>query len=212
MATLLPKQALYQAELRPDGRKSRVSGWIGQAARGTKCELFRLFGKAVPTIVPTALLGLLLFLSPAAAFDYAPVPPGYAALLDREPSLAYPGAERWRADSGLLRRVNAEVNQMAYEPEEADVWGEGSDCEDYVLLKLRALMAAGAPRGALRIAVADLWGVMHAVLIVNGVYVLDSLTDRIFLVGAYPGTFISTEGAEGWRRSAPPKRLEDLLP
>jgi hypothetical protein len=57
------------------------------------------------------------------------------------------------------------------------------DCEDYVLEKRRALIAAGVPEDALSIAVATTtWGESHAVLLVTtdqGDYVLDSLTPWI---------------------------------
>lgn len=57
------------------------------------------------------------------------------------------------------------------------------DCEDYVLEKRRALIAAGLPASALSIAVANTsWGESHAVLLVatdQGDYVLDSLTPWI---------------------------------
>lgn len=89
----------------------------------------------------------------------------------------------------ILARINAETNS-AIEPEDdedhygkAEYWtiptdGLG-DCEDYVLAKRRALIAAGLPADALRVALVKLRnGELHAVLTVStdqGDYVLDSL-------------------------------------
>ena len=221
MATLLPKQALYQAELRPDGGKSRVSGWIGQAARGTKQEFSPHLGKVLPTIVPTLAAALLLFLglaaAPAGAMERrssAWTPLGYVDLLRREPDLAYPGSEPWETDIALLRSVNDRINRLPYAPDEPgeDAWGIGSDCEDYALLKMAALLRLGVPRGAMRLAVVDLWGQSHAVLIVGNVYVLDSLTRDIYLTGAYPAAFVAVESAEGWLPATRRIDLEMLLP
>ena len=61
-----------------------------------------------------------------------------------------------------------------------DGWG---DCEDFVLAKRKALVSAGVPRRALRIAVGRLpSGEAHAVLIVatdQGDYVLNNLHSAV---------------------------------
>jgi predicted transglutaminase-like cysteine proteinase len=164
------------------------------------------------------VLSAALYLCPFPALGASPwehpTPPGYAALMEREPGLAYHGASAWQADMGLLRVVNFFGNALASQPdaENADVWGKGSDCEDLALAKLRLLLSAGVPRGALMLAVVDLWGNHHAVLVVSGLYVLDSLTPEIHFVDDYPGTFIATEGVEGWRRATRRVELEDLIP
>lgn len=93
----------------------------------------------------------------------------------------------------LIRRINDEINAAIAPSSDADLYGveerwtlpldEGSlagDCEDYVLEKRRALIAAGIDPAALSIAVVVTnQGVTHAVLLVRtdkGEYVLDNLT------------------------------------
>jgi predicted transglutaminase-like cysteine proteinase len=81
---------------------------------------------------------------------------------------------------GIIRRTDAETYGVA------EVWttpletgAKYGDCEDYVLEKRRALLAAGLPASALSIAVVVTRGQTHAVLLVNtneGEYVLDNLT------------------------------------
>jgi predicted transglutaminase-like cysteine proteinase len=93
----------------------------------------------------------------------------------------------------LLNRVNGDVNGAIEQRTDManygvdDYWNtpledgrHAGDCEDYVLEKQRALLAAGVPRRALNIAlVTTAWGESHAVLLVatsEGEYVLDNLT------------------------------------
>lgn len=93
----------------------------------------------------------------------------------------------------LLNRVNGQVNGAIEQRTDLanygreDYWNtpledgrNAGDCEDYVLEKERALIAAGVPRGALNIAlVTTRWGESHAVLLVatsEGEYVLDNLS------------------------------------
>jgi predicted transglutaminase-like cysteine proteinase len=93
----------------------------------------------------------------------------------------------------LLNRVNGDVNRAIVQQSDLKTYGvedywntpleDGrryGDCEDYVLEKERALVAAGVPRRALNIAVVvTRWGEGHAVLLVDtaeGEYVLDSLS------------------------------------
>lgn len=117
---------------------------------------------------------------PAVADPYYPQPPGHAELLERQPALVFRGWESWVVDMDLLRRINRQVNaSMPYRPEQQDVWGRGSDCEEFALRKLEALLAAGVPRGALRLALARAAGRGHAVLVVRGYWVLDSLHDAV---------------------------------
>lgn len=95
-----------------------------------------------------------------------------------------------------LTRINDKVNRQIVRRADIqtygvlDRWatplaqgGQYGDCEDYVLEKRRALLAAGLPEDALSIAVATTtWGESHAVLLVStdqGDYVLDSLTPWI---------------------------------
>lgn len=93
----------------------------------------------------------------------------------------------------LLNRVNGQVNGAIEQRTDLvnygrdDYWNtpleegrQAGDCEDYVLEKQRALIAAGVPREALNIAlVTTRWGESHAVLLVatsKGEYVLDNLS------------------------------------
>jgi predicted transglutaminase-like cysteine proteinase len=95
-----------------------------------------------------------------------------------------------------LNRINDKVNRQIVRRADIQTYGvldrwatplaagdNLGDCEDYVLEKRRALIAAGLPASALSIAVATTsWGESHAVLLVatdQGDYVLDSLTPWI---------------------------------
>lgn len=86
-----------------------------------------------------------------------------------------------------LRAVNSAVNrEIIPRQDRGDEWtlnARYGDCEEYVLTKRQRLIAAGLPRGALRIAVGHTAaGVGHAVLVVRttgGDLVLDNLTDAI---------------------------------
>ena len=92
-----------------------------------------------------------------------------------------------------INRVNAAVNRAIVRRTDIDTYGQAEvwatplaagvnfgDCEDYVLEKRRALMAAGVPAPALSIAVVTTSrGEQHAVLLIDtqaGEYVLDNLT------------------------------------
>jgi len=95
-----------------------------------------------------------------------------------------------------LHRVNANVNRAIIEQTDLQTYGvedywstplengvRYGDCEDYVLEKQRALIAAGVPRRALNIAIVTTrWGESHAVLLVatrGGEFVLDNLSPWI---------------------------------
>lgn len=95
-----------------------------------------------------------------------------------------------------LTRINDKVNRQIVRRADIQTYGvidrwatplaqgdQFGDCEDYVLEKRRALIAAGVPENALSIAVASTtWGESHAVLLIatdQGDYVLDSLTPWI---------------------------------
>lgn len=93
----------------------------------------------------------------------------------------------WRA---TIEQVNLAVNREVRPMNDIDIYGKEEhwaypvsgvgDCEDYVLEKRRALLAAGVPQRALSIAVVNTpEGDAHAVLLVEtaaGAYVLDNLT------------------------------------
>ena len=97
---------------------------------------------------------------------------------------------------GQLTRINDKVNRQIVRRADIQTYGvldkwatplaqgdQYGDCEDYVLEKRRALLAAGIPDHAMSIAVGNTsWGESHAVLLVStdqGDYVLDSLTPWI---------------------------------
>ena len=101
-------------------------------------------------------------------------------------------AELWTA----VTKINDKVNRALKPASDTSLYGvtdrwatpiasgvRAGDCEDYVLEKRRALIAAGVPKTALSIAIATTgWGEHHAVLLIEtdrGVYVLDSLTPWI---------------------------------
>jgi predicted transglutaminase-like cysteine proteinase len=86
-----------------------------------------------------------------------------------------------------LKSINNRVNRsIAPRGDRRDEWAinvSSGDCEDYALTKRAALIRAGLPAGALRIAAATTRsGVGHAVLVVRtdqGDLVLDNLTGTI---------------------------------
>lgn len=115
------------------------------------------------------------------ADPHVPQPPGHVDWLSRQPELVFKGWSAWKTDMGLLRRVNRSINgSMVYQPEADDAWGIGADCEDFAIRKLEALLVAGVPRGALRLATARVKGQGHAVLVVRDFWVLDNLRDEPF--------------------------------
>ena len=87
----------------------------------------------------------------------------------------------------LLERVNRQVNRRIapVRNEVIDVWSINAtrgDCEEYVLAKRKALIAAGIPPSALSIVYALRNGGGHAILAIHtdsGSYVLDNLNARI---------------------------------
>lgn len=135
-----------------------------------------------------------------------------------------------------LKRVNREVNDAMIPASDRQVYGvadfwntpledgaRAGDCEDYVLEKRRALLAAGLPRQALNIAIAiTSRGESHAVLLVTtdeGEYVLDSLSPWVTPWRETPYLWV-TRQVDGesfhWRRvdpaaNAPPPAAPRLL-
>jgi len=97
-------------------------------------------------------------------------------------------AQAQRVNAAVNRAIVRRSDQADYGVEDrwATPLAEGrryGDCEDYVLEKRRALIAAGVPAQALHIAlVTTRWGEAHAVLLLSldrGEYVLDNLTPWI---------------------------------
>ncbi len=115
----------------------------------------------------------------------------------------------------LLAAVQTEVNRaITPEPEPVgrDLWQVASvsgDCEDYALAKRQRLLAAGLPRGALRLATAKLpTGELHAVLAVDtdrGTLVLDNLHPEILPLRQLGYQWLSAQGSDEtllWRELA----------
>jgi predicted transglutaminase-like cysteine proteinase len=134
-----------------------------------------------------------------AGYGAAIAPPGFIGFCIRFPDQCEAQANTvttiaatawsWQA----VTRVNAQVNADIAPEEDIDHYGRPEywtiptdglgDCEDYALTKRKALLAAGYPAGALRIAVVRIWdGERHTVLTVStdkGDYVLDNLTNDV---------------------------------
>lgn len=117
-----------------------------------------------------------------------------------------------RETLATLTRVNQSVNREISFGDDTQTWGNSDywalpmeqgkgvgDCEDYVLEKRRALVAAGVPAQALSIAlVITPWGESHAVLLVatdQGDMVLDNLSSWV--------TRWNTTGYHWMERQAP---------
>ncbi len=162
----------------------------------------------------TLLVVLCLALPfPAVAESLYPSPPAYAELLARRPGLAFEGWAPWRVDLDLLREVNREVNaSMPYRAEARDVWGRGADCDDYAVRKLETLIAAGVPRGALRLAIGRVLGRGHAVLVVRDLWVLDNRRDDLYRLDTSAPVIEAWESTGGaWDPAASFASLADHL-
>ncbi|WP_374469481.1 transglutaminase-like cysteine peptidase [Phenylobacterium sp.] len=144
---------------------------------------------------------------------------GAAAEPAAQPADAVPppalGPGLWRK----LVQVNADVNRALRPQLDAvsygvpDFWAAplaesrapAGDCEDYVLEKRRALIAAGVPRRALAIAIATTpQGEDHAVLVVAtgaGDFVLDNLSGQVRRWDEVPYAWRSrqADGEDGFR-------------
>jgi predicted transglutaminase-like cysteine proteinase len=106
----------------------------------------------------------------------------------------------------LLERVNAKVNAdiRPLADGAVDIWSvnvRAGDCEDYVMTKRHALIGAGVPASALRIAwVKTRQGEQHAVLVVktndHDGLVLDNLTGRIRTLSQTGYSVLSISGAD----------------
>lgn len=108
-----------------------------------------------------------------------------------------------------VRRVNLLVNKdirSQPEPAGSDVWQVGpkdGDCDDYVMTKRHALIAAGFGSDRARVAVGVArGGQLHAVLVVNfgrHFYVLDNLTDAVLPVERSDVRILSVQSPENPR-------------
>ena len=106
-----------------------------------------------------------------------------------------------------IRRVNALVNAMIQPQSDMDHWnaldrwdiptdGRG-DCEDYVLLTRKLLMAEGFPRQSLLVTVVkDENGEGHAILTVKtdrGDFILDNMRDEVKAWSQLPYRFVKRQ-------------------
>jgi len=152
-------------------------------------------------------LAALTGIGPAAAKNKAPL--GYQLLCLEAPSECRGGGGSVAQATGdtlnLLKRINRSVN-VAIAPRNdgaVDRWQAGAasgDCEDYVLAKRRALIKAGLPASALRIAhVRTSSGEDHAVLVVkttDGDFVLDNLNGQVRILARIGYRIVSMSGAD----------------
>jgi predicted transglutaminase-like cysteine proteinase len=142
-------------------------------------------------------------------FGPAQPPYGFVNFCERMPRECQQGPqEEQRFDLSSNRRTELEAVNLAVNHEirpvtdvdlygVADYWtvpGRQGDCEDYVLLKRKRLMALGWPASALLITVVrDEKGEGHAVLTARtqqGDFILDNKTDEIRLWHQAPYQFV----------------------
>jgi predicted transglutaminase-like cysteine proteinase len=151
-------------------------------------------------------LSALAGVGPAEAKNKAPL--GYQLLCLENPSECRGGGgsvAKANADTlQLLKRINRSVNEAIAPRSDrgGDHWQTGAtagDCEDYVLAKRHALIKAGLPASALRIAhVQTSSGEGHAVLVVKtteGDFVLDNLNGRVRTLAQIGYRIVSMSGA-----------------
>lgn len=165
----------------------------------------KYLAKAVPVILALTLLHPI----PVVAGGHAPI--GYQVMCLKNPNLSEckgGGASHVKSSPQLmatLKRVNNSVNARVTGRRDAqgvDVWNASAssgDCEEYAMAKRRALIKAGLPPSALRIAyVKSKSGSGHAVLIVKtgkSDLVLDVLTQKIRPLSQSGLRLISMAGA-----------------
>lgn len=145
--------------------------------------------------------------TPASAGAHAPL--GYQLMCLQHPEQCQGGGASTIASSdkvlAVLKRVNSRVNSTmrAVSDGSVDVWNASAsgsgDCEDFVLAKRKALIKAGLPANALRIAyVKTRSGEGHAILVVKTGgkdLVLDNLTGVIKPLSQTGYRIVSMQGA-----------------
>jgi predicted transglutaminase-like cysteine proteinase len=126
-----------------------------------------------------------------------------------------------RDNWATLRRINIVVNTMIHPISDQDHWGmidrwdlptDGfGDCEDYVLLKRKLLIAEGLPRQSLLVTIVkDERGEGHAVLTVKtdrGDFILDNMNDEVKPWHDVPYVFVkrqSQSDANLWEQIGEP--------
>lgn len=169
---------------------------------------------------------------PMRIFGPAQPPYGFVSFCDRMPRECQQGAqEESRFDLTPERRTELEAVNLAVNHEikpvtdielygVADYWtipARQGDCEDYVLLKRKRLMALGWPASALLITVVrDEKGEGHAVLTARtqqGDFILDNKTDEIRLWHHAPYQFVMRQSylnPRVWLSLDPKERYQSM--
>jgi predicted transglutaminase-like cysteine proteinase len=151
------------------------------------------------------------------ALQTAVTPPGFVTLCMHRPELCSRSTnpDRRVADDErteqLLNLINERLNrEITYESDPAhygvvnrwapDEPADKGDCKDYALAKRQALLAAGFPGSALRIAIARIPdGELHAVLTVTtdrGILVLDNLSSNVTWIDEMPYRWIEWQSPD----------------
>eukprot|EP00439_Symbiodinium_sp_Y106_P088277 s1_g813.t1 len=125
-------------------------------------------------------------------------------------------ADRWQELASVNTQVNNQVRAVTDDVlyQRSEWWSyptnNAGDCEDYVLLKRKLLVAKGWPASNLLITVAKLWnGEGHAVLVAvtdKGEFVLDNMERDIMSWQEAPYQWVSRQSQED------PKRWVNLDP
>jgi predicted transglutaminase-like cysteine proteinase len=165
----------------------------------------------IQQIVAASALAVALVVPalPGAAIAASKAPLGFQLMCLKTPSECKGGgSSSVQATNDVLetlKRINARVNNAITPRNDkgADVWtasATSGDCEDYVLAKRRALMKAGLPASALRIAyVKTRRGEGHAILVVKtskGDFVLDNLNRSVRPLSQSGYRIVSMSGAD----------------
>lgn len=161
------------------------------------------------TLVVAAIAAVCIIVAAGPASAGGRPPLGYQLMCLKTPAECKGGGKAQVAATAdvmaTLKRINSLYNRTIkprYDRKGSDEWTVGAsagDCEDYVLAKRRALIKAGLPASALRIAyVKTRKGEDHAVLVVktNGKdLVLDNLTASIRPLNQTGYRVVSMSGA-----------------
>jgi predicted transglutaminase-like cysteine proteinase len=169
---------------------------------------------------------------PMRIFGPAQPPYGFVSFCDRTPRECQQGPqEEQRFDLTSQRRteleaVNLAVNHAIKPVTDIELYGladywtvpaRQGDCEDYVLLKRKRLMALGWPASALLITVVrDEKGEGHAVLTARtqqGDFILDNKTDEITLWHQTPYQFVMRQSylnPRVWLSLDPKERYQSM--
>lgn len=133
-------------------------------------------------------------------------PAGWLTLCQQQPAVCAPtgtptvvelDAAQWDWVRQVNRYVNATITPVR--DTAGDVWQVGvseGDCEEFALAKRQALLDAGFPAGAIRLAVAQRQGEYHAVLTLEttmGTMVLDNLIEDIVPFDSLPYGWVLLE-------------------